>query len=433
MEDNQGLSLSGANGASVAAYRQAQRELACLVGDPLAAAEAAIVASPEMTMAWLLKAWLNLLGTEPAGNAAALACCEAARGLPADERERRHLAAATALAQGRWYEAGLLLEDLSAREPLDLVALQAGHQVDFFTGDARMLRDRIARALPAWQRGMEGFHAVLGMHAFGLEESGDYAAAEKQGRAAVELQPRDSWAWHAVAHVLEMTDQPAAGVDWLRPNAAVWSRESFLAVHNWWHLALFHIALGEAGEALRLYDETIGGPGSSLVLDMVDASAMLWRLQLRGVDVGERWQPLAERWHAVLEPGRYAFNDLHAMMAYAGAGREADQQAVLDAQREALAGAGDNAVFTREVGAAATQAVRAFARGDFAGCARLLRPVRSRASRFGGSHAQRDLIDLTVLEAAVRGGDAALASALAFERAALRPHSSKVRPLSLAA
>jgi len=427
MEDQQGLALSGANAASLAAYAKAQHELACFVGDPVAAADEAIAASPAMTMAWLLKAWLHLLGTEPAGTAVALACCEAARALQANERERRHLAAVTALAHGRWYQAGLLLEDLSAREPLDLLALQAGHQIDFFTGDSRMLRDRIARALPAWQRGSEGFHAVLGMYAFGLEESGDYLAAEKHGRAAVELQPRDSWAWHAVAHVLEMTDQPAAGVEWLRPNAPIWSHESFLAVHNWWHLALFHLALDQSDEALHLYDRAIGGPGSSLVLDMLDASAILWRLQLRGVNVGDRWQPLADRWHAVLGPGRYAFNDMHAMMAYAGAGRDADQQAVIDAQREALGDAGDNAVFTREVGAAATQAILAFARGDFARCTSLLRPVRSRASRFGGSHAQRDVIDLTLMEAAARGGDEALASALAFERAAVRPHTSKAR------
>ncbi len=150
MVDHQGLPLSGATTESAQAYRQAQRELACFVGDPVAAADRAIAASPAMTMAWLLKAWLHLLGTEPAGNAVALDCCEAARALPANERERRHLAAVTALAHGRWYEAGLLLEDLSAREPLDLVALQAGHQIDFFTGDSRMLRDRIARALPAW-------------------------------------------------------------------------------------------------------------------------------------------------------------------------------------------------------------------------------------------------------------------------------------------
>jgi tetratricopeptide (TPR) repeat protein len=433
MKDSLGLELSGANDTSLRAFQQAQDDFKCFVGDPASAVEQAIAASPEMTMAWAMKAWLYLLGTEPAGVAVAREACEAAGRLPANDRERRHLEAALLLAHGHWYEAGRLLEDLSLLYPRDLLALQAGHQIDYFTGDSRMLRDRIARSLPAWQRGSHGYHAVLGMYAFGLEESGDYAAAEKHGRAAVELEPRDSWAWHAVSHVLEMKNQPTAGIAWLAPNSAVWSNGSFLAVHNWWHLALFHLELGQVDEVLHLYDESIGGPGSSVVLDMLDASAMLWRLQLRGVDVGERWQPLADRWHAVLVPGLYAFNDMHAMMAYAGAGRDAAQQAVLEAQRHCLARDDDNALFTREIGGAACQAIGAFATGDFARSVQLLRPIRSRASRFGGSHAQRDVIDLTLLEAAVRGGQEALASALAFERLCLRPRASTVRTLPLAA
>ena len=433
MKDPQGLALSGATDAGLQAYLEAQDQLECFIGDPVAAVERAIAASPGMTMAWLLKAWLHLLGTEPAGPAVALACCEAAGRLPATERERRHLRAATELAHGRWYRAGRVLEDLSVDEPLDLLALQAGHQIDFFTGDSRMLRDRIARALPAWQRGMHGFHAVQGMYAFGLEETGDYAAAEKHGCAAVELEPRDGWAWHAVTHVHEMRNQPAAGIEWLEPNSATWSEGSFLAVHNWWHLALFHLELGEIDQVLRLYDQAIGGPGSSVVLDMIDASAMLWRLQLRGVDVGERWPALADRWRAVLVPGLYAFNDMHAMMAYAAAGRAADQQAVLEAQRAACEREDDNALFTREVGGPATLAIQAFTKGEFARTADLLRPIRSRASRFGGSHAQRDVIDLTLLEAAARGGQDALAAALGFERLCLRPHRSTVRPIALRA
>jgi hypothetical protein len=85
-----------------------------------------------------------------------------------------------------------------------------------------MLRDRIARALPAWGEGMPGWHALLGMHAFGLEECGDYDSAERQGRRSVELEPRDSWGWHAVAHVLEMRHAPGDGIAWLQPNSGTW-------------------------------------------------------------------------------------------------------------------------------------------------------------------------------------------------------------------
>ncbi|TGP13862.1 tetratricopeptide repeat protein, partial [Mesorhizobium sp. M1D.F.Ca.ET.231.01.1.1] len=89
------------------------------------------------------------------------------------------------LAEGRWHEAARILEDIAVDFPLDALALQTGHQIDFFTGNARMLRDRIGRALPAWQKDMPGYHAILGMQAFGLEEMGDYARAESFGRQAV--------------------------------------------------------------------------------------------------------------------------------------------------------------------------------------------------------------------------------------------------------
>ena len=430
MIDATGHRASGANAQSLALFEQAARELLCLVDDPVASADAAIAASPDMTMAHVLKAWLHLLGTEPAALTVALDCLDAAGRLDADEREGAHIAAARALAQGRWHEAGLRLEDLSARFPRDTLALQAGHQIDFFRGDSRMLRDRIARALPAWDPGVPGWHAVLGMHAFGLEETGDYAAAEAQGRRGVELEPRDSWAWHAVAHVHEMRHAVREGVAWLEPARAVWSKGSFLATHNTWHLALYHLELDQHDEALRLYDEAIGGTGSTVVLDMLDASAMLWRLHLRGVDgvaLGERFNALADRWADAWASaggaGQYAFNDLHAMIAFVGADRPQLQQRVVDAQQAALHGNLDNATFTRDVGQAATLGVQAFGQGDYARTVGLLRPVRSVAHRFGGSHAQRDLLDLTLLEAAARSGDQPLAAALAAERLALKPRS----------
>jgi tetratricopeptide (TPR) repeat protein len=432
MKDDLGLALSGATAAGLAPYQQALDAFRCFSGDPAALADQAIAASPQMPMAHLLKAWLHLLGTEPAGLAVARAACDTAAALPANERERMHLAATRLLAHGHWHEAGRALEDLSIAWPRDLLALQAGHQLDYFTGNARMLRDRIARALPAWQRGTPGFHAVLGMHAFGLEECGDYAQAERQGRQAVELEPRDGWAWHAVAHVHEMRNDAAAGVAWLGPHSASWAPGSFLAVHNWWHLALFRLELGQEDEVLRLYDEAIG-TGSAVMLDLIDASAMLWRLSLRGVDVGGRWEPLADLWQSAGQPGLYAFNDLHMMMAFTATGRSEAQAEVLRAQGEAMQRDDDNAHFTVEVGSAAARAVQAFGRGDHAGCVQLLRRIRSGAHRFGGSHAQRDVLDLTLLEAARRGGMAPLAAALQMERLALRPRTRGAAPLALAA
>jgi hypothetical protein len=349
MTDNQGHAVSGATPEALQAWQQAARELLCMVDDPVASVERALAAAPQMTMAHVLKAWLHLLGTEPAGLPVALEACAAAATLPATERERAHLEAASALAHGRWHEAGRRLEDLSLHWPLDTLALQAGHQVDFFRGDSRLLRDRVARALPAWDAAVPGFHAVLGMHAFGLEETGDFAQAETQGRRSVEIEPRDSWGWHAVAHVHEMRNQPSEGIRWLQPSLATWSSGSFLATHNAWHLALFHLEQDDHDQALRLYDERLGGTGSAVIMDLIDASAMLWRLMLRGVDVGPRWQPLAERWAPLADAANYAFNDLHAMLAFVGAGGKADQSLVIAALQRAAGGhdpQGDNTMFS---------------------------------------------------------------------------------------
>lgn len=421
--DALGHPVSGATGDAIEHYEQAAHELRCLIGDPLATIDRALAEAPAMSIAHTLRAWLHLLGTEAPALATAREEAEVAVRHAGTERERMHAQAAGLVAGGRWRDAARLLEDLSARHPRDLLALQAGHQLDFFTGDSRMLRDRIARVRPHWNDAMPGHHAVLGMHAFGLEETGDYAQAERTGRRAIELQPRDTWAWHAVAHVHEMRNAPKEGIAWLEPNVEHWSRDSFFAVHNWWHLALFRLEQDRHDDVLAMYDASIGGPGSGVVLDMIDQSALLWRLALRGVDVGDRWQALAERWGPHADAGNYAFNDLHAMMAFASAGRADLAARLRETQRAALAADGDNRAFTAEVGEPATRAVQAFVAGDFAAVVALLRPMRSHAHRFGGSHAQRDLLDLTLIEAALRGGDRPLAAALAAERASMRPTS----------
>jgi len=110
-------------------------------------------------------------------------------------------------------------------------------------------------------------------------------------------------------------------------------------------------------------------------------------------------------------------------MAFVGSRRPKSLQALLETQRSAMEGDGDNAFFVREVGHSATLAIQAFGEGDYQQVVRLLRPIRNVAHRFGGSHAQRDLLDLTLIEASFRAGHSALAAALAAERVALRPQS----------
>lgn len=428
LTDIRGLALSGATPRAIEHYEAAVAELQCYRGDPVARVEAALAEAPDFVMAHALRGWLHLLGTEPSGLPVARAALAAAEALPATTREKGHLAAVRHLADGSWSAAGRVMEDVTVDAPRDALGLLVGHQIDFFTGNARMLRDRIARALPHWDATVPGWHSILGMHAFGLEETGDYARAETIGRRGVELEPTDGWAQHAVAHVFEMQNRTREGIAWMLGNDG-WAGDSFFQVHNWWHLALYHLEIGDVDAVLALFDDPIYGAKSSVVMDMVDASALLWRLHLRGVDLGDRWDALADGWAPIACAGLYAFNDLHAVMALVGAGRRDAALSVLAAQADAMAGGGDNAAFTAEVGHATCRAIVAFGDGDWRRTIELLRHVRGIAARFGGSHAQRDVLDLTLIEAALRAGEANLSRALAAERADRRHESPLARVL----
>jgi tetratricopeptide (TPR) repeat protein len=262
------------------------------------------------------------------------------------------------------------------------------------------------------------------MAAFGFEECGDFARAEKLGREAVETDPRDGWAVHAVAHVNEMRGDLDVGIPWLADNAEHWAPESGFAFHNWWHLGLLYMDRGDNAKALALYDEKVRpDPGAQVVLEWIDASALLWRLRLEGVDTGDRFDKLADCWQRAGEDAIYAFNDLHALMAFLGAGRTADVERTLKAMRQAAADGGDNGYMTRKVGLPLAEAFVAFEAGRYGECVEKIAATRGVAQRFGGSHAQRDIITLTALHAALRGGLAATAEAFAAERLAHKPQS----------
>ena len=413
--------LTGASALAAERYESALEAFYCYAGDPLALLEEALADSPQFVMGHALKAYLTMIGTNAEAVALGVQALARAKGLPANDRERGHLVALAHLRDGELKAAGRVLEDLAIANPRDGLALQVGHLVDFLVGDSRMLRDRIGRALPSWSPAAPGYHAVLGMHAFGLEESGQYGRAEEAARRSLDLNPHNGWSWHAVAHVMEMQDRRRDGVAWFRGDLPAWTGDSFFQVHNWWHLALFHLGLGEVDEVLALYDGPIWGAKSDMAFDMVDAAALLWRLHLRGVDLGERWAPLADAYEAKIDKGTYAFDDAHAMMAFVGAGRPEAARALLDLQRQVLASGRDNAGFVRDVGLPVMEALHAFGEGRYALTLDRLRDVRSRAARFGGSHAQRDVIDLTIIEAAARNGDLPLRDALLAERANALP------------
>lgn len=419
--DLYGLPVTGAGRAAADAWDRAVAAYNRYAGDPVAELNDAIADSPGFIMAHVLKGYMHVLGSNPRAFRVGGQCLAAVRALRGTAREARHVAALTALVEGPndFVAAARLLQKAAAEEPRDIVALQVGQTLDFLLGDSRMLRDRIAAALPAWTRDMPGYHAVQGMLSFGLEEMGDYAGAETAGRLALDLEPRNGWARHAVAHVLEMQDRRRDGIAFMRADIPAWTEDSFFIVHNWWHLALFHLGEGDVVGALEAFDGPIYGERSDLAFDMADAAALLWRLHLMGADVGDRWNALADLYER--QPhGAYAFDDAHAMMAFTATGRTDAARAVLAAISAPEQPHWPNVAAAREVGLPLARGIEAFGQGAWRRCADLLTDVRGKAFGFGGSHAQRDIIDLTLIEAARRAGDGALETRLRAERATTR-------------
>lgn len=402
-------------------HERALWHLVSFYGDPIAAFDATIAADPGWGLARIAKALFILTLTEPGMVAEAQQLLAEAEPqmAGASSHERGHFDAARAASTGRWHEACARWDALLRQQPGDLLALTAAHLFDFYRGDARSLRARVARVLPEWAADDPLQPFVLGMHAFGLEECNLYPQAEAAGREALARDPRGPWAIHAVAHVMEMQGRHAEGAAWLQDRVGDWA-ENGLAVHLRWHLALFQLETLDTGAALALFDAHIAGGASVVNLQWLDASALLWRLQLLGVDVGGRWQSLAKDWaDPVAHAGHYAFNDVHALLAMLGSGDMARAQALFAASL-ARASA-DNAAMNREVGVPLMQALIAFTNGDPSTACELLYPLRLVAHHFGGSHAQRDLIDQTLLAAAARSGDRAAGRALLNERRLAKP------------
>lgn len=422
IKDRHGVDLTGASRNAVDLWDEAVAAYNRYAGDPVAMLDAAIADSPGFLMAHVLKGYMHALGSNPRALKVARRCLERANGLTESGGGGvQHRAALAALLEepADIARAAAILEDLSLAKPRDIIALQIGQTLDFLRGDARMLRDRIARVTGVWTRDMPGYHAIQGMLAFGLEETGAYARAEAAGRLALELEPRNGWARHAVAHVMEMQDRREEGLAFMRADTTQWTEGSFFAVHNWWHTALFHLGVGDTDGALEAFDGPIFGDRSDLAFDMVDAAGLLWRLNLEKADVGGRWDDLADLYEK--QPhGQYAFDDAHAMMAFAATGRRDAAGAVLAALEEAAAGQGEPALVARDIGLPIARGIEAFGLGDYNRSVDLLLPARNGAARFGGSHAQRDVIDLTIIEAAERAMDWELAEALKAERAIAR-------------
>lgn len=417
--DCRGNALSGATPAALPHHERAAAAFLHWRDGAESHAAAALALAPAFTMTHVLLAWQQVNGRDPARVRAARPHVARAAALPANERERLHIAALQAAIDDDFVRMQARLDELLQLAPRDALALQMAHAFDHLAGDEAALLRRVEAVLPAWSRELPGHAAVLAMRAFALGEHGEHARAEQVAQEALAIDPLEPRAHHVMAHVFEMARRPEAGIRWLDEHAAAWASGSAVSRHIWWHMALYELARDNEEAALAIYDEHIRADHSGAIGDLIDAAALLWRLKLRGATHRRRFAELAHAWAPHIDDAYCSFSDIHAMLAFVGAGQHRLAQALeTRLQHEATHSHRRHGATTLAVGAPAVRALAAFGRGEVALAAQLLGQLPPQAHRIGGSQAQRDVLQLTHARALQRSVEAQAVSAWAWPRGA---------------
>ena len=389
-----------------------------------------LTAEPTMPMGNVLMGYfLMLMGVRPLvarAERSLTAAREQEKAVTA--RERDHMNALAAWIRNDLAGAVDHWETALIDNPRDVLAAKMAHFGHFYLGNPQQIRDSIARVLPAWSEQDADYGFLLSMYAFGLEETGDYAAAERCGRRAVDINTKDSWGVHAVAHVLEMQERHAEGIEWITGLEPSWGQANNFRYHLAWHRTLYFLDQGEADRALELYDETVWNPEANEYLDLCNDVALLARLDMAGIDTGDRWQSLGEVLSKHTQVNVFNFIDAHYALGLAAGGQHAaavkieeDLSSALSAERDP----NDSYLnVAARVGFSLTRAMVAYAHGYHARVVELMLPIRYDIQLVGGSHAQRDLFNQLLIDSAIKAGKLPLARGLLAERVALKPNNA---------
>ncbi len=425
--DAQGLPLTIASATAAAAFDHAVQGYLHYAADAGARIAPMLAADPEAPMAQVLAGSFAMLGFRADAMPRAARAAARAAGLPATPREQAHAQALAAWAAGDPHQALHGWEAILAAHPQDALAFRLHHFTAFWQGAAERMLATAEQVLPRIDLAMPGASRLLGCRAFAHEEAGLYTTAEAYGRAAIEADPSDLWSAHAVAHVFEMQGRRAEGTAWVARLQPHWAGGNNLKHHLWWHEALYALEQGDHARVLHLYDTGFRNPASPLTqaqpdlyIDMQNACSMLFRLGLRGVAPGNRWEELAERAEARIGDAASAFTLPHWMMALTAGGRFAAASRMLDALHDLAATAPPAQAATLRLAALpACAAVLHHARGEHDAALAALRPALGDLPRLGGSHAQQDVLSQLFLDSAMRAGRRADA-VLLLERTAAR-------------
>ena len=428
--DERGLPLSTDSTEAAALFDRAVEHYLKFHADTMALVGQMLAADPDFVMGNCLKGYLLLSAANPAFRpqiAATLAAAEAGA-VAASLRERRHVAAFAAWAKGELDRSFRVWREILDADPTDLLAVRICDTSWFRHGQTAKILEQADRLAPGWSAELPGFDCFRTVWAFAHEEAGDTAGAERAVDEAIAADSTNYFAQHVKAHVLEMECRPREGRDWLQRQVVHWSLGNQLIHHLWWHRALMELELGELDAVLASYDANIRNLDEPMTrampdnfVDLQNAPAILWRLEQKGIAVGDRWEELADKAEARTGEAGHPLLVPHLMMALAATGRMAAAERFLAALRETeAAGAQWAAPAIRDVIIPVCEAALMHRRGDHAGVVQLLAPRREQIRLLGGSNAQRDIFLQMLVDAAMQAGRRDIVGEVVAHEAATR-------------
>lgn len=319
----------------------------------------------------------------------------------ANRREAMTIASARAWIDNDIPRAVRLAHQVIEEFPHDLVVLKVAQYHEFNLGHAAGMLSLAQKAEDA-NKDLCHMHGLL---AFAYEQCHLLDQAETSARRAIEIKRKEPWAHHALAHVLLTQGRINEGLAFLEDVSETWTDlNSFMVTHNWWHIALNYISLGQYDKALKSYDDHVWGVWKEYSQDQIGAVSLLLRLELVGVNVGDRWKDVAAhlktRTHDFVQP----FLTMQYLYGLARAGApEADE---LMANLRGFVGKAPGFVQNAwsNVAVPACESLMAHARGDHETVVQKMIPTISRIIEIGGSHAQRDLFEQVLLDSVIRTG-----------------------------
>lgn len=344
----------------------------------------------------------ELIQTAREAYAAAQAALKA---VPATTREHKFVFALGHWLQKRPKAAQQCMEEVLLLAPQDALAMKISHAISFILGDSKGMRSSLEAVMPAYDETHAAYGYIHGCHAFALEETGEYALAEAAGIKGMEFAPDDAWGLHAVAHVYDMTANAKSGLDWLTGRENAWAHCNNFRYHVWWHKALMHLDQGQVDHVFALYDNEIRKDKTDDYRDISNATSLLSRMELEGIDVGDRWEELADISENRTEDGCLIFADLHYMLALVGGDRDTAIQSMMQRlNTDANDTSNEINQAMADPGLAAAAGLEAFGEANYEAAFQNLAKARGTLQMAGGSHAQRDVFERLTIDAGIRGG-----------------------------